>query len=280
MSRQLHLIFATITLEFYTADSIKFKFKRQFFTFSSRWPSWRGYQLLGRPGRGGLAQRRFKPPEFTLQPLSILYVKYFGAYMPLSYLPSRIKRCLWLRLQWPQSHIVYTLWTGTNGICLSLILSIWLVIVVVQSDSSIFRSINIYWHYITTGLEPSSYRNSSRLSVHQCAMSTVGPPWPWARQKPQKPRKTVFQSRVLSHLTGEVDPSMGHGLNCCFCRWAAQSITASLLNLSEGWIRTPTSLLYVANNRCFGLGSASENQWQIFYPRHLAFQSTTIHSVS
>ena len=95
----------------------------------------------------------------------------------------------------------------------------------VLSDS--LQKSKISWHQIRTGLEPASIQKSlSSLRINV--------------------------SRLLSHLT----PPWLEG---SICIWAAQSLTGSFLELSEGAISTPISLRYVASDSCFEMRSLKKS---------------------
>ena len=61
-------------------------------------------------------------------------------------------------------------------------------------------------------------------------------------------------------------------------RKSAQCSTESFLEHCKGLIHTPTSLLYVANNRCFEICPLTENQWQENLPARQKIRISSLHS--
>ena len=116
----------------------------------------------------------------------------------------------------------------------------------------------INWRQIATGLEPASIynsRSSSRINAHcapsVCRLSGPGKTWetqpnPWKTFQNVPKLVSKRMSHFVSHLTLPwlEQPLFAGSL------LAAQTLTESFLEHCKGLIHTPTSLLYVANNRC------------------------------
>ena len=125
----------------------------------------------------------------------------------------------------------------------------------------------------------SSLRINAKCAPSVCRRSGPGKNWENLR-KSEKPWEHEILSRSLSHLA----PSMAnHGLRGDFVMWAAQRLTKSFLEHSEDLIHTPTSLLYVANNRCIEIRNAygvlvKQNGFRLCYAATVILGSLAIWS--